>query len=258
MILPQELRYGSVYTLKELCYFTGFEKNRLLYWLNKFCDEGFLKHNDRGFYEMKESGKRIYDQYKRYQNKQLVRIENMHVTYYVYNGIKKLQNKIHWKKGGLGTRVYTSKIQNHTVRLIKSKNDPYKLEVYVTKILDVSYVEAYHQARVEADTVANYIEYSFGCSMSQGWVSMEPEIAIPSPIASAILTKYGVSQIKTDKGIMNRSKERGADWEVTDLQLAQKIVDMPDTLESLLDTVNELKSKLDKMPYSEHSGWWFV
>ncbi|MCV0366400.1 MAG: hypothetical protein K5798_03920 [Nitrosopumilus sp.] len=257
-ILAGEIRFGDVYSLKDICYFTGFTKQRLTYWLDKFVEEGLLKQPDRGFYRMTEHGKRIYDQYERYQNKQLVRIENMHVSYYIYEGIKKLRRKVHWKKSKMKNDVYqyNSKIDNHTVRLIYSNDKPPKLQVYVTKVLGETPSDAYYHARLEADSVAEYVEYKFGCKMSTSCVSSEPEIAIPSPIASAILTKYGASQIRTDKGIMNRSKGRGADIEPRNLQQAQKIVDMPDVLNDVFDLVNELRQKLDRPYPMSYHAWW--
>ncbi len=92
--------------------------------------------------------------------------------------------------------------------------------------------EAYHQARVDADYIACKAEW-YGVKLSIGWVSSEPEIAISSPVSSALLQIYGASQIRTNKGIMNRSKGRYADWEPRSLQQAQKIVDIPDAITRL-------------------------
>lgn len=223
------LRYGRGYKTSEICSWVGFTKQKMNYWLTKFCEEGLIRKQTHGVYEITDNGKRILDQYETYANKQLVRIENMHVTYHVISGISKLFEMIEWRASGLkNNRVYTSKIENHTVRLIK-KHDGYNFQVYVTKVLDVNLCEAYRQARMEADYVASCTS-KYGAEFSDGWVSSMPEIAIPSPIASALLETNNASHIRTNKGIMNRSKGRGADWEVTDLQQAQKIVDMPDTI----------------------------
>ncbi len=137
-------------------------------------------------------------------------------------------------------RIYTSRIDNHTVRLIK-KEHGYNFQVYVTKVLGESPKEAYHQARVDADSVASNAEW-YGARLSEGWVSSEPEIAIPSPVASALLITNGASQIRTNKGVFNRSKGRGADWEPTDLQQAQKIVDMPNNLEKITESISNLEN----------------
>ncbi len=240
-IIFSELRYGRGYSTQEISGYTGFTKQRLNYWLEKLCEDGILKKQTRGIYEMTSHGKRIYDHYERFRGKQLVRIENMHVTYKVISGISKLFDRLIWKRSGLKhNRVYTSRIDNHTVRLIK-KEHGYNFQVYVTKVLGESPKEAYHQARVDADSVASSAEW-YGARLSEGWVSSEPEIAIPSPVASALLTTTEASQIRTNKGIMNRSKGRGADWEPTNLQQAQKIFDMPNNLEKITESISNLEN----------------
>lgn len=239
-----EVRHG-VTTLGQLCEIFQMRKQNMRYYLKQLCDEGFLTQPTSGLYKITNTGKRICDQYERFRGKQLVRIENMHVTYHVIEGASKLLGLLSWKKEGLKRRVYTSKIDNHTVRLIK-KEGGYNFEVYVTKILDVNHLEAYHQARIDADLVASSAEM-YGVKLSTGWVSSAPEIAIPSPIASALLSYTGASQIRTDKGIFNRSKGRGADWEPRDLQQAQKIVDMPDAITRLEEKSDRHNEKLDRL-----------
>ena len=245
-IIFSELRHGRSHSAKEIQGYTGFTKQRLNYWLEKLCEDGVLKKHSRGFYYMTSHGKRIYDQYERLYGKQLVRIENMHVTYKVISGVGKLFDKLDWVKGGLkNTKTYTSKIENHTVRLIK-KEQGYNFQVYVTKVLAETSHEAYHQARVDADYVASKAQW-YGAKLSSGWVSFEPEIAIPSPVSSALLMIYGASQIRTNKGIMNCSKGRYADWEPRSLQQAQKIVDMPDAITRLDEKSDRNEEKLDKL-----------
>ena len=58
---------------------------------------------------------------------------------------------------------------------------------------------------------------------------------------------YGASQIRTDKGIMNRSKGRYADWEPRSLQQAQKFVDMPDAITRLDEKSDRNEEKLDRL-----------
>ena len=45
---------------------------------------------------------------------------------------------------------------------------------------------------------------------------------------------------------MNRSKGRNADWEPMDLQYAQKIVDMPETIEAMNQTISEMSEIIKK------------
>jgi len=259
-IIFSELRYGRAHSVKEIKEYTGFSKQRLNYWLEKLCEDGILLKRDRGIYGMTLHGKRIYDQYERLHDKQLVRIENMHVTYKVTGSVSKLFSRLTWKKG-MKNIIYTSRIDNHTVRLIKKENG-YNFQVYVTKVLGESPKDAYHHARVEADMIALKSEW-WGAELSEGWVSFEPEIAIPSPIASALLMTNEASQIRTNKGIMNRSKGRFADWEPRSLQQAQKIVDMPDAITRLEDKFDRIEMLLcfnSRPIYSDLAGnstWGF-
>ena len=240
-VLGEKCRHGSVHNTREMRDILGISKQRLNYWLEKMCVEGILTRLDKGLYRMTDTGKRIHDQYERLRGKQLVRIENMHVSYRMISGITKFSGMMTWKKTGL-RKVWISTIDNHTVRLIK-KDGWYEFQVYVTKILGTSPHDAYYHARLEADKVALKVEW-WGIKLSTGWVSSEPEIAIPSPVASALLTTTEASHIRTNKGIMNRSKGRIVDWEPRDLQQAQKIVDMPDTLERIEDEIRSIKELL--------------
>ena len=245
-IIFSELRYGRVHSVKEIQGYTGFSKQRLNYWLKLFCVDGVLIKLDQGLYRMTQHGERIFDQYERYHNKQLVRIENMHVTYRVTGRVSTLFERLTWKKTGLkNNHVWISKIDNHTLRLIKTKTG-YNFQIYVTKVLGESPKDAYFHARLEADAVALKAQW-WGAELSVGWVSHEPEIAIPSPLASALLMTNEASQIRTNKGVVNRSKGRGADFEPTNLQQAQKFVDMPDAITRLEEKSDRNDEKFDML-----------
>lgn len=256
-VLGAKCRRGRVHSTKEMRDILGISKQRLNYWLEKMCDDGILIRLDKGLYRMTESGKKIYDQYERLRGKQLVRIENMHVSYRIVSGVTKFGGALTWKRTGV-KKVWVSTIENHTVRLIK-KDGWYEFQVYITKVLGTSPYDAYYHARLEADKVATKAEW-WGVKLSIGWVSFEPEIAIPSPIASALLTITESSHIRTDKGVMNRSKGRIADWEPRDLQQAQKIVDMPDTLERIEDEIRSIKERLPVRVLQLYNSipWYFT
>ncbi len=235
------LRYG-VTTPAVLREELGIDKQNLNYYLQQYENEGILQKLQKGMYVMTESGKRIYDKYEHYKNKQLVRVENLKVTFVVEKGGEELEKNLKSKKQQLKNNVtiYHANLKRHSTRLIVSKNQ-YKFEVTVTNALGINPSEAFHHAMLEAYGVANYLSDCFDVELSEGYANGKPEIAIPSPIASALLNTTGASQIRTDKAIMNRSKGRGADWEVYDLQDAQKIVDMPNTLERIEAHLIELK-----------------
>ena len=225
-----EVRYG-VSTLSELCDIFQMPKQNMRYYLKKLCVEGLLHQPDSGIYKITNYGKRICDQYERFRGKQLVRIENMHVSYTILGNYAELLKNYVWRRTKLrnNVKIYNSRVENHTVRIITSDSKRV-LEVIVTKVLDVNLNDAYHNAIMEAEAVVTQIHWGCKTEFSEAWVSGQPEIAIPSPIASALLTTTGTSQIRTENAIMNRSKGRGADYEVRDLQEAQKIVDMPNAL----------------------------
>ena len=216
-------------------------KQDLNYHLKKYVEDGILTKVQKGMYEMTFSCKRIYDQYERYKNKQLVRVENLKVTFKVEKGGEELVKNLDSRKQELkNVTIYHSNLKNHSTRLIEGNG--YQFEVTITNSLGITPNEAFHHAMLEAYDVANYLTSWFDVELSEGYANGKPEIAIPSPIASSLLETTGASQIRTNKAVMNRSKGRGADWEVYDLQQAQKIVDMPDTLE-------EINAKLDMLCY---------
>lgn len=236
------LRYGvttPAVIMKEL----GLDsKQNLNYYLKKYVEDGILEKVQKGMYVMSESSKRIFDQYEHYKNKQLIRVENLKVTFIVEKGGEELQNKLISQKQKLKNNVmiYHAKLKNHSTRLIVSKNQ-YTFEVTVTNSLGITPNEAFHHAMLEAYGVTNYLTHWFDVELSEGYANGKPEIAIPSPIASSLLQTSGASQIRTYKAIMNRSNGRGADWEVYNLQEAQKIVDMPNTLERIEAHLIDLK-----------------
>ncbi|NNM36096.1 MAG: hypothetical protein HKO48_03160 [Nitrosopumilus sp.] len=237
------LRYGatSPSVLKEEL---GIDsKQNLNHYLKKYVKEGILIKLDKGIYQMTESCKRIFDQYERYKNKQLVRVENMKVTFVIENGGEELVKQLKSEKQVLKNNVtiYHATLKNHTIRLIVGNN--YQFEVTVTNALGIDPNEAYHHAMLEAYGVANYLNQWFDVDLSEGYANGKPEIAIPSPIASSLLQTTGASQIRTNKAIMNRSKGRGADFEVYDLQQAQKIVDMPDSIARMEEKIDRLEKK---------------
>ena len=217
-------------------------KQNLNHYLKQYEKEGILQKLQKGMYVMTESSKRIYDQYEHYKNKQLVRVENLKVTFVVEEGGEELVKQLISKKRILKNNVtiYHAKLKRHSTRLIVSKNQ-YKFEITVTNSLSITPQEAFHHAMLEAYGIANFLNQRFDVELSEGYANGKPEIAIPSPIASSLLQTTGASQIRTDKAIMNRSKGRGADWEVYDLQQAQKIVDMPEILSRIEEKIDKIE-----------------
>ena len=262
-MLLSAIRYGGT-SPKLLAIELDIPKQNLNYKLKKLEKEGVITKHSKGNYFLTDSGKKIYDQYERYKNKQLVRVENMKVTFVVETGgeelVKQLKSKKHELKNNV--TIYHTNLKNHSTRLIVS-NDEYKFEVTITNSLGITPNEAFHHAMLEAYDVVNYLTSWFDVELSEGYCTGKPEIAIPSPIASSLLQTTGASQIRTNKAIMNRSKGRGADWEVYTLQQAQKIVDMPDSMARIEEKIDRLESKsVNSSPfYSDLAGssqWGFI
>ena len=73
-------------------------KQNLNHYLKQYEKEGILQKLQKGMYVMTESSKRIYDQYEHYKNKQLVRVENLKVTFVVEEGGEELVKQLISKK----------------------------------------------------------------------------------------------------------------------------------------------------------------
>jgi biotin operon repressor len=237
------MRYGST-SPKLISDELGISKQNVNYSLKKLLKEGIVIRPSKGCYLLTKSGKRIHDQYERFRNKQLIRIENMRVTFIVEKGGSELEKRLISHKHELqnNVKIYHATLNFHSTRLIVT-NSEYTLEVTITNTLDIDLNEAYHQSMLEAYGVAMYLEKWFNVEFSEGQRTGKPEIAIPCPYASALLLTTGASQIRTNKAIMNRSKGRGADMEVYNLQDAQKVVNMPNTLTSILDELDIIKKQ---------------
>lgn len=236
--LATEMRFGNGHKAGYLKDVVGISKQNMDYYLGKLSEEGLLMQHGAGWYTMTENGKKIYDQIERLRGKQLIRIEDMRVTYDIEKGVMSAIAKCRGRYNKLrnGTKIGVFQINNRTIRLITNKEKSIaKLEVVITKVLDVNINEAYRKAVDEANLIV--WEMSPEVKVSDGIVTKEPEIAIPCPMASALLNTMNASHIRTNQGIMNRSPGRGADFEVTDIQKAQMIVDMPETLHDTREAI---------------------
>ena len=261
-MLLSVFRYGGT-SPKLLAIDMGISKQNLNYKLKKLVKEGVITKRSKGNYFLTESGKRICDQYERYKNKQLIRIENMKVTFVVEEGGSKLEEQLISQKQELnnGVKIYHATLNHHSTRLIVGKSE-YKFEVTITNTLDINLNEAFHRVMLEAYDVTIYLNRWFDVELSEGYCNGKPEIAIPSPIASSLLQTTGASQIRTDKAIMNRSKGRGGRLGSLYPSTGTKIVDMPDDIALIKETIGRIeKQSINSSPfYSDLAGnstWGF-
>jgi len=222
-------------------------KQKRNYWLRKLETEGFIERPFHGYSEITESGKKRYRGLEKQQNKSLIRLENMRFKFPIIRGgnilIRSLQNhKIQTLKNNV--TVHHGILNGFTVRIFDSTKNPC-MEITSKKKLGNNIYELYCEARVDIQKMLIDVNDGNEVSLDLPEPSMKPEWAIPSPMASAILNVTQSSQIRTPKGIFNRSKDRNADWEVTDLGAALKILDMPNAIERIENKVNLVITSLN-------------
>jgi len=224
-------------------------KARAHYWLKKLENDGYLKCTKRGIYDVTESGKNILREYEYYLDKQLIRLENCRIKYRVMTNHQRLIDKIDWNKiTPMKSDVthYHGKIDGHTVKLMVGSKNTF-LEIATNHTTAELPEEAYYYARLDVERVLWDLESRHDVHFEGGITTHKPEFAIPSTIADMVLKMHGASQIRSSRGIFNKSKGRDADWEVKRLQTAQKIMRMPETLDEISETTITLEQMLVKM-----------
>jgi hypothetical protein len=216
--------------------------------LKKCCEIGILQSEVRGIYELTESGKKIYDEYWHYKGKQMIQLENMRLSYRIQNNGKNIIKNEKWEKQYKlknGVKIHQTHIQGHFIRVFESKI--IRIEITCKKFLDTDVNSAFLGAGVEAVKVLDDICSKHNMVIGKLFViTSKPEFAIPHDFSEALLSIMGASQITTNRGKMNRSKGRNADWEPMDLQYAQKIVDMPETLGIMDQKISEISKIIKK------------
>jgi hypothetical protein len=223
-------------------------KQDLNYWLKKCCESSILEKTERGIYELTESGKKIHDEYWHYKGKQLIRLENMRLACQIQENGEVMIRDEEWEKQyelKNGVKIYQTHIQGHFIKITSSKM--IKIEIACKQYLDTDYYGAFLGAAMGAIKVLDDICSKYNMSkVNLPVVTSKPEFAIPHDFSEALLSITGASQITTNRGKMNRSKGRNADWEPMDLQYAQKIVDMPETIEAMNQTISEMSEIIKK------------
>lgn len=237
--------YNHDQTANELCKRTGIKKQNLNYWLNKLMEEGFITKRYQGCYEITDAGKKFYCTSVKQKEKGLVRLENMRYQCEIYEG---LENIIKYAglseaKGMKNIKKYDGELFGYTVSVIVSPNEA-SLQINCKKRHDCDIYEAMYWAKNEIEIVLNKIKEKFKLRLGMLEPSMEPEWAIPSPMAEALLSSTGSSQIRTDKWVINRSKGRNADLETRDINLVHDMLNLPNIVKQLANDVNWIKMLL--------------
>ena len=105
---------------------------------------------------------------------------------------------------------------------------------------DENPAEAYFRARLEIHRVAHNLADKYDIYFGPAVISSKPQYAFASPISEALLEINGAGEIKTPNAHFNRSKGRCADMELTTLEHAEKILEMPYRIDSLIEVVTKL------------------
>lgn len=229
----------------------GISKQRVNYWLQKFKKEGWVECPFHGHYEITDSGKTILDTYKQQFDKNLVRLENMRYTYPIIQGVDSLIKERRWdKKQPMknGVVIYHTKEQEFTVRVIAASNNPC-MEITCKQMLGTDIYELMHEAREWVDYIAEIFQKDYSVKFGLPKASMKPEWAIPSEFAKVLLNKTNSSQIRTPKGVINKSKGRGYDIETRDIRLANKLYNLPYVIDEIAFQVKSLRA-------ASNTGWF--
>jgi len=221
----------------------GITKQRARYWLKKFKEEELVYQPFHGFYEATIKGQELLERLGKELDKDLVRLENMRYKFPIHEGLENLIKKARWEKVQElnNVRVYHTKYEEHSVRLFAGSKNPC-LEITCTNRMGIDIYEMMYEARQWVEYIAKQFQDMYGAKLGMSISSMQPEWAIPSPFAEALLTKTCSSQIKTSSGIINRSKGRNADLETRDIRLANKIFNLPYVIDEIKETLAKFKS----------------
>lgn len=231
----------------DLCEIIVSSKQRVNYWLRKLEKECLIERFAGGIYEITWSGKELLRTYELENTKKLIRLENMRYKCPIHEGVEKVFGYSWLTPSDLkNIRVYRGVYEGFNVTIFAGSKNP-SLEITCTKHLGTDIYEMMHKARSEIDMIAQIIATNMGLKLGMIEPSMEPEWAIPSPMAEVILEKTCSSQISTPKGLINRSKGRNADLETRDIRLAHEIFIMPERIRKITESVEEMKSMLSKM-----------
>lgn len=215
------------------------------YWLRKLVADGLIRKPKRGFYEITEIGKTSLEGLEKTQCQQLIRLENMRYKFPIMKNHGYLVNALYWPniQEMMNLNIINTKFWGFTVRIFSTKTNP-SLEITCKQKLGVNQYDLMYEARREVEEIALLIQGQWKIELGGIEQSMKPEWAIPSPISEAILSATQSSQIRSDAGVFNRSKGRKADWEVYDVQLAGKILEMPKNIKKLEEKIDKLTTMI--------------
>jgi predicted transcriptional regulator len=221
----------------------NMSKQLLGYYLRKMIDEGLLSTYSKGIYDLTDLGKKRHMAYVTEESKNLIRLENMRFKFEIFGGFERLKKYVrNLKKTSLknGVIQYHGQIKNLTVRLLfSSKNNP-SLIITAEKREGNNVYKLYYEARQQAEQILVGIMKDPKIKLGQTQHEMKPEWAIPHPFAKAILNGTQSSQIRGEGWVLNQSKGRNEDWEVDNIAQVDKIMNMPNDIELIKESLEYL------------------
>ena len=221
----------------------NMSKQLLNYYLGKIVDEGLLSTYSKGIYNLTNLGKKRHMAYVTEESKNLIRLENMRFKFEIFGGFERLKKYVrNLKKTSLknGVIQYHGQIKNLTVRLLfSSKNNP-SLIITAEKREGNNVYKLYYEARQQAEQILVGIMKDPKIKLGQTQHEMKPEWAIPHPFAKAILNGTQSSQIRGEGWVLNQSKGRNEDWEVDNIAQVERIMNMPDDIQFIKESLEYL------------------
>jgi predicted transcriptional regulator len=242
----QLIKMGEHYP-SDLVKSLNMNKQTLNYHLNKLKSSGLIANYSKGIYDITNSGKKILATYENNQNKTFIQLENMRYKADIYKGFEAVMERIrNPKKTTLNSGVtqYDGKIGSISIRVFHSKKSS-SIEFCCQKWVGENRYEIMYDARKEIETIAVSFSAINGVHLGILEQSMKPEWAIPHPFAEMMLKITNSSQIRTRNGVVNRSAGRNADWETDDIVMTGKILNMPNDIAEMKNTLDNIQNKLE-------------
>lgn len=241
---PYDILHGLLEkyaTIDEYVRYLEIPKQNVSYWLKKLEKEGLATKVSHGIYEITWAGKNILNTYEEEKGKEKICLENMRYKYPIHEGLEKLVKAVWLKMNDMNNiKVYRGKFEGFTIAVYAGSENP-SLEITCPKRIGVNIYEMMYDARCDVETIGKWIAGEYGLKLGMCEPSMEPEWAIPNPMAETILNLTQSSQIRTPKGTINRSKGRNADLETRDIRLAHEILMMPKTINEIRNEISKIK-----------------
>ncbi len=236
----KSLYFVSYYRCKDMCNIVNIEKQLLNYHLKKLDEDGFVRKVFHGSYEITESGKNFLGQLEKNHKKKLIRLENMRYKYPIYSDVNELLESLSWKKTSMNNLdVYYVQFKGYSLRMFVGKNTSIEITCkhwYGTDIHQIMW-----ESRDDIKKIMNEFCDKFDVKLGRSETSMRPDIAIPSKIAESILKSYGLSQLKSDSAVLNKSDGRDYDWETHDIDSAKLVLELPFMIEKMSKQMQEFE-----------------